>query len=482
MKAQHSASSEATANPKKPSKWAKKRKRKAHFRRENVRAAECSPMKKTRHQSDQQLDSPAKNTRSSTQAHGCAPPVVVRPPFDATPGLNEDSLHLNDGYDEGRVAAAESRDVVLHLTAAHTNSETEVTYGGKFVFPPGCHSFVDGFDPKYTSHHVTRVPQGKRVIGHGVPKVDPKCEGQQPAASEEATLYWVEGCALQSEIQGLDVTAEGKGISHMRECMSTNMAAGEYRGVGGMGEVYHCGRRYRYSEKRNSKKQKLDSWALHPDANPKRHESALKHVQKVSNAAVRRVEQWDSTWEGHMVKQRAMLDKVLAESGTASFTFPSASLGFNGGYSTHKDKRDIRWTVWVCMRKGALVFPEYQHIVHLHPGDVIAFNGREQWHAQMVTPTRSQLVKHVLQRTYIRDTDHLRQTIREVNNQQIPEVRPMVVCLYWQRQQRGYLVNRYNRRQEAGEEIQLSSEEGELASDEEDWECEGSCNEDMHAD
>ena len=47
------------------------------------------------------------------------------------------------------------------------------------------------------------------------------------------------------------------------------------------------------------------------------------------------------------------------------------------GCTKHKDKRDCRRTVWLCNGTGALVhvFPEYEHILHLHPGDIIVFNG-----------------------------------------------------------------------------------------------------------
>ena len=47
------------------------------------------------------------------------------------------------------------------------------------------------------------------------------------------------------------------------------------------------------------------------------------------------------------------------------------------------------------MCRGALVFPQYDHIVYLHPGDIIVFNGAAEWHANMVKPTVGEALRLV---------------------------------------------------------------------------------------
>lgn len=80
---------------------------------------------------------------------------------------------------------------------------------------------------------------------------------------------------------------------------------------------------------------------------------------------------WNSgggAFETEMTKQRQLMDKLVSLDGTASFTFPSASIGFNGGYGIHVDKKDVRSTVWASTGEGAICFPQYELLVQLHPG------------------------------------------------------------------------------------------------------------------
>ena len=95
----------------------------------------------------------------------------------------------------------------------------------------------------------------------------------------------------------------------------------------------------------------------------------------MGNSAVRGIEKWGPAWRDAMRKQRALMDLLLDMDGTACFTFPSASIGVNGGYGCHRDKNDITDTVIISTGIGAWVFPQYEHVVHLLPGDVLVFDG-----------------------------------------------------------------------------------------------------------
>ena len=50
--------------------------------------------------------------------------------------------------------------------------------------------------------------------------------------------------------------------------------------------------------------------------------------------------------------------------------------------------------------RGALVFPQFEHIVYLHPGDIIVFNGAAEWHANMVKPTAGEALRFGLGFTF----------------------------------------------------------------------------------
>ena len=77
--------------------------------------------------------------------------------------------------------------------------------------------------------------------------------------------------------------------------------------------MYHVGTRYRYTERRNSLRAKLASWAIKPDANPDSYKLGLGHVQNLGNSSVRRVEGWGPGWRKLLRQQRALLDVVTAK-------------------------------------------------------------------------------------------------------------------------------------------------------------------------
>lgn len=46
------------------------------------------------------------------------------------------------------------------------------------------------------------------------------------------------------------------------------------------------------------------------------------------------------------------------------------------------------------------MFPQFEHIVYLHPGDIIVFNGAAEWHANMVKPTAGEALRFGLGFTF----------------------------------------------------------------------------------
>ena len=98
-----------------------------------------------------------------------------------------------------------------------------------------------------------------------------------------------------------------------------------------------------------------------------------------------------------------------------------ASVGFQGAFATHRDCRDTRTTLRASMRYGGLAFPAYGHLIKLGPGDVVAFNGKRNYHANVVFPT---------------DAREARYLPRELQN--------LIGCLYFQKQQDSYITNYHN--------------------------------------
>ena len=215
----------------------------------------------------------------------------------------------------------------------------------------------------------------------------------------------------------------------MPGCVKTNLAG--KRGVaGGHGFVGAVGVRYRYTEPvceegEGSGRSKCASTAASDEA---LYKSVLCRVQEVANGVVRIVESWAPHFREELQNQREYLSRILPEMGTACHTFPIASIGVQGSFGCHKDKRDIRTTLWASLKYGGLAFPAYNHAVNLNPGDVIAFNGKDQWHANMVFPCR--VDKH----NYTSATEHLP-----------AELQNAIVALYYQSQQDSYFLNAYNR-------------------------------------
>ena len=149
-----------------------------------------------------------------------------------------------------------------------------------------------------------------------------------------------------------------------------------------------------------------------------------------------------------MQKHRHLMDKILLDRGTACFTFPVANIGVNGGYKTHTDNKDVLKTLWVCGDQGTLVFPEFELSVHLQRGDVIRMS-----YCLEVTDTcmRTQFVLkrltseplsyHLVSRGMSFDRCQ-----GVLNDLEIPHFDQLIGCLYFQSQQRAYLVNSYNNR------------------------------------
>lgn len=354
--------------------------------------------------------------------------------FDGITSEDEESTQERCGTTPSSTTNTAVHVHTIELEEVHTDGHIEQTFQGDFAYPEGCRTFIDNFSQSNKEHHLKKVNKGERITAIHKEK--------------KREIYTVEGEALQS-IGHVDseLSDAKKLLEKLKECMATNLAEGSYRGISGHGYVMHVGRRYRYSEPQGSEHQKLDSWAITPDANPELYKTIVHQVQKLGNPSVRRVETWGRKFEKDMQEQRHLMDKVLSMDGTATFTFPCASIGINGGYACHRDKRDVAKTVWISLGTGALVFPQYEHIVHLHPGDIIVFNGHGEWHANMVLPSIRDVLGHWCKRSYStgEDFNQMHQQLKESGVPGAGTMNQLIMCLYFQSQQRPYLVNRYNR-------------------------------------
>ena len=132
-------------------------------------------------------------------------------------------------------------------------------------------------------------------------------------------------------------------------------------------------------------------------------------------------------------------DKILQKPGTATFTFPVASIGINGGYKCHRDQRDVIKTVWICACQGALVFPAFEHTVHVSRGDIIVFDGNKHYHANTVRRDKMDVRNLVVSQGKMT----IEQYLHEAAGLQIPQFNQLIICLYFQKQQRSYLMNAY---------------------------------------
>ena len=230
-------------------------------------------------------------------------------------------------------------------------------------------------------------------------------------------IYYIQGGALIDE--GVCCDTAYSEIINLPYCVKANMA--HKRGCAhGKGFIGAMGIRYRYTEPDVEKggREKVAATASQDDD---LYNSVLPAVQRVANSMVAIVERWGVGLKAEMQAQRKFMRTVLPASGTASHTFPMASIGIQGLYGAHWDKRDTRTTLWGSLKSGGLAFPSYRHVQKLRPGDVLGFNGKDHMHANVVYPC---------------DVDEAANLPSELKN--------MIVCLYFQSQQGSYFSNAYN--------------------------------------
>ena len=352
------------------------------------------------------------------------------------------------------------------LQQLHNDEHVQLVFKDEVAFPPGCSSFVDTF--KASSLQRVEAPRGK--VLHAL-------------RQDGSEIYAIEGRGAQSA--EFDIDAMYQHVQNLPDVAATNMATNTYRGVRGYGFVGGVGSRFLYTAEKGTRgyyQDKVGPWACKPGRESQR-KNILHWVQRGGNMAVQRIEKWGPTYKGELHLQRQLMDKICSHSGTASFTFPSAQVGVNGGYGVHKDKRDCRRTVWLVTGTGGLVFPAYEHVLWLHPGDILVFNGEGEWHGNMVSPIAEQrrLVVESICTTVesgalvqsspdkwipqlAGDNDASDEPLipqmqqaaaraaarEELRRQNLPNhMVQQIVTYYFQRQQRSYFLNDYNRQQPA---------------------------------
>ena len=286
-------------------------------------------------------------------------------------------------------------------------------YANKFAYPRGFESFVDD----WPAENDFQIPPSEVWVAKDTDSGE--------------ILYWAGGQALQNAgLSNEEVNEFFKTLSHVDQCVKTNMSG--KRGVAsGNGFIGAMGIRYRYTETEESELDKLGPSA---SQNEKLYRSVLKVVQRVANLVVVIVSSWDPVLKAELDDTRQGLQKILPATGTACHTFPMASVGKNGAFACHQDKRDTRKTLWASMKNGGIAFPAYQHVVLLSPGDVIVFNGKDHYHANIVYPCDSE----------------------EAAN--LPDsLQNLIISLYYQSQQAAYLENRAAREEAAKRDLELAS-------------------------
>ena len=357
---------------------------------------------------------------------------------------------------------------VFELPRLHSDAHCKAVWSGEFAYPRGCGSFVDSFAEESSSNDV-----------------GPMEEGNMWEIRDEETgewMYKIEGRATYSE-GSIDAEEEDRHILNISALLATDAAQKRGNTKPGYGEVFAVGIRYRYTEPRNSDRQKLAAVALKKKVDPQKYYSALQHVQKCTAATQRVVANWSPEDKAQVKKQKRLLQLICQEPNTAGFTHPIVSGSRNGGFGAHWDPRDVIATDWLSLGHGALVFPSHEHIVYLQPGDVIRFNAAKWFHANMVKPTMEDISDrlreaqiHELQRALAErvatEADGGGSTLRGQestscgarvgvsNGAQLREERraqaadmhrnadwmdQSIICLYYQSQQQSYMVNRYNK-------------------------------------
>ena len=422
------------ARPKRIRSWdAHLRRKEKRSTRANTRAREdCSPEKQARRQARQALQLQQKEAARSRHAdvaaanaaapegHAQQGSASLGPMFSAAAAeamfeaVQCDSDSESDGREPPpppppcKATPAPPVHKTVQLQTVHCDDHIELVWKNCIAFPPGCQSFVDAFDTKSSTNHILKVPKGK-------------CFHAVNSRNEE--IYAVEGEGAQT--WGLDVEELYHHIQNLPDVAATNMATGEYRGVNGYGFVGGVGLRYLYTAKAAQRQEKVGPWACRKGR--EQHAKSILHwVQKGGKAIVGRIETWGRRYKGELQLQRALMDRICCHSKTASHTFPSAQVGINGGYGVHKDKRDCRRTVWLVSGTGALVFPEYEHILYLHPGDLVIFNGQGEWHANMVNPMMEQR-RQIVERICAPD---LRSDLKDEAGEQLPDMQHLLDSLH----------------------------------------------------
>jgi len=294
-----------------------------------------------------------------------------------------------------------------------TDEYVRRNYANKFAWPRGFESFVD----EWPESNDFKIPANEVWVAKD--------------AGTQEVLYWAGGQALQhAGLEDKEIAGFFNTLSHVDMCVNTNMSG--KRGVAsGNGFIGAMGIRYRYTEQEESELDKLGPTA---SQNKKLYQSVLKVVQQVANLVVVIVSTWDVELKAELDETRQNLQKILPVTGTASHTFPMASVGKNGAFACHQDKRDTRRTLWASMRSGGIAFPAYQHALLLSAGDVVVFNGKDHYHANIVYPCDREEAEH------------------------LPEyLQNLIISLYYQSQQAAYLENRAEREQAAKKDVELAN-------------------------
>ena len=306
-------------------------------KKKQQRVGECEPSEKS-------TDFQMKKQKQRAAADSVT--SQLGPMFHAGSSSSENSMSEAEEKAEEELQHAH-----FDLKDEHNDEHVRLVFGNAIAMPEGCGTFVDSFRPENRQHHVKRAP--KLQVLHA-----------RNNRGEE--IYAIEGEGGQAA--GLNIDEIYRHVQHLPETAATNMATASYRGVDGYGFVGGVGSRFLYTAKAKYKQEKVGKWAVRR-GKESQAENILNWVQKGGNATVSRIEKWGRTYQGELKLQRALVDLICGYRGTACFTFPSAMIGVNGGYGTHKDKRDCRRTVWLCTGTGALVFVKYEHILYLHPGN-----------------------------------------------------------------------------------------------------------------
>ncbi len=463
-----------------------KRKEKRAMRRWQNQRDQCSPEKQDERVKRQRLqlqqkqaararEQPAAVAKEQPATVAKEQPAAVAKEQPAAAALQDiGEFFMPQHYDEGSSSDDEGDHIegllphqTFNLQVVHNEDHMNLVWKNEVAMPPGCGTFLDAFDPKSASHHVEKAPTNTVTIAT-----------RTTEAGKLKEIYACEGEGGQAA--GLDIKEMFSHVQQLPDVAATNMATNEYRGVKGYGFVGGVGNRFLYTAEKGTRgyyQDKIGPWACKRGKESQRR-NILNWVQKGGNAIVSRVEKWGDQYRRELKNQRKLMDLICRHRGSACFTFPSAQVGINGGYGTHKDKRDCRRTVWLCTGTGALVFPQYEHILWLHPGDIVVFDGEAEWHANMVSPMaeqRRQIIERVVNGLPAApscpdewipqlDGDHdfgadsspeaRAQARQGLRDQGLPNfLVQQIVCYYFQKQQRSYFVNDHNSRQLPGDEV-----------------------------